>query len=102
MGLGWFKRERERERERERDLLQSVSPPAVRTYGDDCTLSWTYERGEAQAVVVQSANALLSDMMACWGVTDRWQVKFVPDKTQAMGLGDVHAHTWTRVSCTGG
>ena len=31
--------------------------------------------------MVQSANALLSDIIA-WG--DRWQVKFAPDKTQAM------------------
>ena len=33
--------------------------------------------------MVQSANALLSDIMA-WG--DRWQVKFAPDKTQAREL----------------
>lgn len=60
------------------DLLQST--PSARAYADDCTLSWTYEREEAEEVV-QSANALLSDVMA-WG--DRWQVKFAPDKTQAM------------------
>ena len=48
------------------DLLQSV--PSASAYADDCTLSWIYERGEAQAVV-QSANALLFDIMT-WG--DRW------------------------------
>ena len=60
------------------DLLQSI--PSASAYADNCTLSWTYERGEAQAVV-HSANALLSNIMA-WG--DRWQVKFALDKTQAM------------------
>ena len=66
------------------DPLQSV--PSASAYADDCTLSWTYERGEAQAVV-PSANALLSDIMA-WG--DRWQVKFAPDKTQAMVVTRSH------------
>ena len=37
--------------------------------------------------MVPSANALLSDIMA-WG--DRWQVKFAPDKTQAMVVTRSH------------
>ena len=36
---------------------------------------------------MQSANALLSDIMA-WG--ERWQVKFAPDKTQAMVVTRSH------------
>ncbi|XP_045118181.1 uncharacterized protein LOC123508485 [Portunus trituberculatus] len=60
------------------DLLQS-SPEAA-AYADDCTLSWAYERGEAQNVV-QAVNRQLQDILA-WG--ERWQVKFAPEKTQAM------------------
>ena len=60
------------------DLLQCT--PSASAYADDCTLSWTYERGE-EADVVQSVNTQLADIMA-WG--KRWQVKFAPDKTQAM------------------
>ena len=66
------------------DLLQSV--PSASAYADDCTVSLTYERGEEQAAV-QTANALLSDIMA-WG--DRWQVKFAPEKTQAMVVSRSH------------
>ena len=44
-------------------LFLSVPSPSV--YADDCTLSLTNERGEAQAAA-QSANALLSNIMA-WG-----------------------------------
>ncbi len=60
------------------DLLQTI--PSASAYADDCTLSWNYERGDAQTVV-QSVNAILSDIVA-WG--DRWQVKFASNKTQTM------------------
>ena len=60
------------------DLLQTI--PAASAYADDCTLSRTYRREEAQGMI-ESVNRQLADIMA-WG--RRWQVKFAPDKTQAM------------------
>lgn len=60
------------------DLLQTI--PAASAYADDCTLSRTYKREEAQDVI-ESVNRQLADIMA-WG--KRWQVRFAPDKTQAM------------------
>ena len=50
----------------------------------------TYERGEAQAAA-QSAKSLLSDIMACG---DRCQVKFAPEKTQAMEVSRSHEDAW--------
>ncbi|MPC78165.1 hypothetical protein E2C01_072647 [Portunus trituberculatus] len=55
------------------------SPKAV-AHADNCTLSWAYKRGEAQNVL-QAVNRQLQDIIA-WG--ERWQVKFAPEKNQAM------------------
>ena len=60
------------------DLLQSTAAAAA--YADDCTLSWTYEREEVNEVI-HLVNRQLAVIMA-WG--ERWQVKFAPEKTQAM------------------
>ena len=60
------------------DLLHSTTAAAA--YADDCTLSWTFKRDEAREVI-ESVNRQLADILA-WG--ERWQVKFAPEKTQAM------------------
>ena len=60
------------------DLLQSL--PVVSAYADDCTLSHSFSRHEADNIV-NATNRQLAGIMA-WG--RQWQVTFAADKTQAM------------------
>lgn len=62
------------------DFLQII--PAASAYPDDCTLSRTYKREEAQDVI-KSVNSQLADIMT-W--IKRWQVKYAFDKIHAMEI----------------
>ena len=60
------------------DLLQGL--PSINAYADDCTLSYTYNR-DAVGDTVNAINQQLK-YISRWG--QRWQVRFAPEKTQAM------------------
>lgn len=71
------------------DLLQGL--PSSFAYADDCTLTCTYEREDRQTAVEETNKYL--QYITSWG--KRWQVKFAPEKTQAMCIsrspGDARA-----------
>ena len=60
------------------DLLLAL--PSSSAYADDCTLSYSYEKKEADAVVTRVNEQL--NRIAAWG--ELWQVKFAAEKTQCM------------------
>lgn len=60
------------------DLLESH--PEISAYADDSTLTKSYHREDCPLVITQINNKLRS--ITEWG--NKWQVKFAPEKTQAM------------------
>ena len=65
--------------------LQSI--PAAAAYAYDCTLFRRSYACEKDEDVIESVNRLLGDIMA---LRERCQVKFAPDKTQAMLISRSH------------
>jgi len=54
--------------------------PEMKAYADDCTLSVSYQREDHDAV----ATSMNSKLQAIYEWGSQWQVRFAPNKTQAM------------------